>query len=190
MTITTAMLPVKLVHERVVAPADRARFEAWAARYVAAASQAPGHEGTSVIGAASGEYFVLVRFDAEASLRAWRASAEERALLAEVDGFSRAADAPQVRTGLETWFTLPGGRVPTAPPPAWKMAVTTWAALYPMALVLAQLLMPVPMPFALNVALNTAIPVALLTWVVMPWLTRVLASWLYGAAAVVGGGRG
>ncbi|BCS32607.1 hypothetical protein TBR22_A18210 [Luteitalea sp. TBR-22] len=186
MTITNVVVPSKLVHERVVGPSDRARFEAWASRYVAAASRAPGHEGTSVIGAASGEYFVLVRFDSEASLQAWRASAAERSLLAEADTFSRAADAPQVRTGLETWFTLPDGRVPTTPPPAWKMAVTTWVALYPMALVLARLLMPVPMPFVVNVALNTAIPVALLTWVAMPWLTRVLAPWLYGRTGTSG----
>jgi antibiotic biosynthesis monooxygenase (ABM) superfamily enzyme len=180
MTTTALAPPVKMVIERTVHDAQRATFEAWARRYVTAAARAPGHEGTSVLGPAGGQFFLLVRFHDQAALAAWCESAEARALDREADAFSTAADRPQVRTGLETWFNLPGA---PPPPPKWKMAVTTWAALYPMALVLATLLAPFPMPFAVNVALNTAIPVALLTWVAMPWLKRLLEGWLYAGRA-------
>jgi antibiotic biosynthesis monooxygenase (ABM) superfamily enzyme len=35
------------------------------------------------------------------------------------------------------------------------------------------------LPFPLGAAISTAIPVAMLTWVVMPRLTKLLYRWLY-----------
>ena len=55
--------------------------------------------------------------------------------------------------------------MPAKPPANWKMAIVTWVALLPLAIALAHM--------------STAIPVALLTWLVMPALTRLLYRWLY-----------
>jgi antibiotic biosynthesis monooxygenase (ABM) superfamily enzyme len=81
------------------------------------------------------------------------------------------------RTGLETWFDLPG----RAPPSRGKMAVVTWAALFPLVLLTNTVLGPVlePVPLVPRVAVTCAAMVALMTWVVMPRLTRWLAGWLY-----------
>ena len=38
---------------------------------------------------------------------------------------------------------------------------------------------PFGLPMLLDVALSTAIPVVMLTWFVMPALTRLLYGWLY-----------
>ena len=98
-------------------------------------------------------------------------------LLRQGEDLAQSADQPLVRHGLETWFTLPGR--PTLPaPPKWKMAVVTWLALLPKVLVLGSLL-PMDLPVVARAAVSTAIPVALLTWVVMPRVTRWLAPWLY-----------
>ena len=40
-------------------------------------------------------------------------------------------------------------------------------------------LTPLNLPFLAGVSVSTAIPVALLTWVVMPGVTRALYGWLY-----------
>jgi antibiotic biosynthesis monooxygenase (ABM) superfamily enzyme len=48
-----------------------------------------------------------------------------------------------------------------------------------MVIALALIFAPFRLPFLVEVSLSTAIPVAMLTWVVMPRLTRVLYGWLY-----------
>ena len=97
----------------------------------------------------------------------------------DADQVSSAGDASQIRSGLETWFTLPDMPAPTRPPPKWKMAIVTWVALLPMVIALAYVFAPLRLPFLIQAALSTAIPVAMLTWIIMPRLTRALYHWLY-----------
>src|SRR5207245_1202860 len=97
---------------------------------------------------------------------------------AKADAHSTAVDRAQIRTGLETWFTVPGLPAPPTAPPRWKMALVTWLALLPQVIILSHVV-PKGFPFLLSVALSTAIPVAMLTWVIMPRLTRLLYGWLY-----------
>ena len=41
------------------------------------------------------------------------------------------------------------------------------------------------LPFIVNVALSTIVPVSMLTWVIMPRLTRELFRWLYASRVTV-----
>ena len=104
------------------------------------------------------------------------------ALIREADTLGPAGQYSETRTGLETWFTLPDKPAPAKPPANWKMAITTWVALFPMVVALAYIFAPFRLPFLVEVSLSTAIPVAMLTWVVMPALTRLLDGWLYPQA--------
>lgn len=77
--------------------------------------------------------------------------------------------------GFEAWFRSPSGQ-----PPVWKMAVATLVGVYPTSLLLTLILgkrvedLPLPLAtFVMAVAM-----VALLTWVVMPVVTRLLHGWL------------
>ncbi len=171
--------PVKIVFERHVLPGVGERFEQWVKRFMEAASRFPGLEGSSILTSGSrGEYFILLRFASQADLERWQGSQEANALIKEADTLSVALEQAQVKTGLETWFTLPG--IPALPiaPPKWKMAVVTWLALLPQVIILS-FLIPSGLPFLLEAAISTAIPVAMLTWVIMPRLTRLLYQWLY-----------
>lgn len=80
-------------------------------------------------------------------------------------------------TGLEAWFRSP------VPPPRWKMAVATLCGVYPTSLFLTYILGP--QMEELHPALRTLIiagcMVGLLTWVVMPQVTKVLKPWLSGS---------
>jgi uncharacterized protein len=58
------------------------------------------------------------------------------------------------------------------------MALVTWLALLPQVLVLG-LVVPSDLPYPLAPAISTAVPVVLLTWWIMPALTRRLYAWLY-----------
>ena len=104
-------------------------------------------------------------------------------LLQDADEISESGAHSQVRTGMETWFTLPDAPAPDAPPPRWKMALTTWIGLFPMVVVLGYLFRPLGMPRLLEQAVSTIIPTVMLTWVVMPAFTRLLYRWLYPGTA-------
>ena len=178
----TTALPAKIVMERRVHPGAERGFKEWTARFVDSASRFTGHEGASVLSAHGNLYFILLRFASGADLSRWQESAEYAELMGEAERVSQTGEASQVQSGFETWFTLPDLPAPHAPPAKWKMAMLTWMCLLPMVIALSYLLAPLALPFLVNVALSTAIPVSMLTWVIMPRLTRLLYGWLYPAA--------
>jgi uncharacterized protein len=77
--------------------------------------------------------------------------------------------------GLEAWF-----RSPHNPPPKWKMAVATFIGVFPLAMLLNLTLGPIirEWHFVARNAVFNAFIVALLAWVVMPGVTRLLHGWL------------
>jgi len=172
--------PVKIVFERHVRPGADAAFREWSQRFVQTAKRFPGHEGASVLAVPNSDsQFVLVRFASAADLEQWQRSDEYVALMREADTLGPAGEYSETRTGMETWFTLPGKPMPAKPPAKWKMALTTWVALLPMVVALGYIFQPFGLPVLLAQALSTIIPVVMLTWVVMPALTRLLHRWLY-----------
>ena len=78
--------------------------------------------------------------------------------------------------GLEAWF-----RSPQSPPPRWKMAVATFAGVFPTAAILNLTLGAAirPWPFIVSSVVFNAAMVALLTWIVMPLVTRAFHGWLH-----------
>ena len=77
-------------------------------------------------------------------------------------------------TGLEAWFRAP------AAPPRGKMALVTLCGVFPTSLLLYFVVGPLlqDLPPIVRLFINAALMVLLLTWVVMPFLTRVLKQWL------------
>ena len=87
--------------------------------------------------------------------------------------------APEFRDlhGLEAWF-----RQPDAPrPPRWKMALATWLGVYPTSLVLGLVLAPQlhVLPRAISALIISGCMVICLTWLVMPFVTKMLHAWLH-----------
>ena len=106
-------------------------------------------------------------FYASPSFKAWE---EKCAPLTETDSWTH-----RPLHGLETWF-----RSPHAPPPRWKMAVATFLGVFPVVMFLSLTLGPVihEWHFIASNAVFNACVVTLLTWVVMPVVTKVLQGWL------------
>lgn len=77
-------------------------------------------------------------------------------------------------TGLEAWFRSP------APPSRWKMAVATLCGVFPASLFLSVTLVPFIKDWnlALRQLVLAAAMVGLLTWLVMPVITRLMKGWL------------
>jgi uncharacterized protein len=174
--------PVTVLYSRRVKPGREADFEAWARGMVAAARQFPGHLGASVLDApGSREYHILFTFADRRSLRAWLDSEERQRWLARVEELLEADRGLQQLTGLETWFKLPGSNVPTMkPPPRWKMWLVSLAAVYPLVLTFQAFVVPrmVGLPLPVRALMFPLVLLTLMTFVVMPVVTRLLRRWL------------
>ncbi|MFI7641626.1 antibiotic biosynthesis monooxygenase [Nonomuraea sp. NPDC049400] len=162
--------------------AGRAReFEAWLEQIRSLAAR-HGSQGMAVIPPLPGstEYAIIYRFaDAEAQ-RAWRSAPGRATLLAASADLAEAAPAERELTGLEGWFA-PGDGALVRPPARWKSWLVTLIALYVLLVTITALAEPLLAPLSIPVRFAVLLPVltALMTWSVMPRLSRLLARWLY-----------
>jgi len=174
--------PVTVLYSRRVKPGREGDFEVWAHGIVAASRQFPGHLAASVLDdPGSREYHILFSFTDRRSLRAWLDSEERRRWLAQVADLLEADQGLQQLTGLETWFELPGANGPTMkPPPRWKMWLVSIVAVYPLVLAFQALVVPrmAGLPFPLRALSFPLVLLTLMTFVVMPVVTRLLRRWL------------
>jgi uncharacterized protein len=175
--------PVTATVTRRVKPGHEAAYEQFLAGIGGAAKAFPGYLGEEVFrpaGGAGGEYRIIYRFDSPAHLRAWLDSAERAAWLQRAEPHVASPMRTQYLTGLEGWFTLPA-QPGAPPPPADKMAVLTWVTIFP--LITLAVVVPAPLigglPLVPRLAVTTLVTVSLMTWVVMPRVTRLLHRWLY-----------
>lgn len=129
----------------------------------------------------SSYYVIIFRFAKAGQLEAWESSHERAQLLAEVKPMTEHTTVEKV-SGMEYWFQLPG-HAGKAPPPRHEMAVVTVLAIYPLVMFfvpfMGGLLKDLPHPAATFFTACTM--VVLMTWIVMPLMTRLFARWLFPA---------
>jgi uncharacterized protein len=178
--------PVTTTVTRRVKPGHEPFYERFLEGITAAATKYPGHLGVEVFrppDASAGEYRVVYRFDTSEHLRAWLDSEERATWLECAEPHVIGPMRTQFLTGLEAWFTLPG-RPSTPPPPAHKMALLTWITLFPLITLVVIVLEPLLEDITRipRLAITTAVTVPIMTWLVMPRVTRLLRGWLYPPA--------
>jgi len=175
--------PVTVVVTRRVRPGREAAYETWLARLVEGARELPGYLGTTIHPPAKAgprEYTSVFRFASVAALRAFEASELRRRALAEVIELVEADARWRELTGLELWFTPPPGTIVPQPSRlrmAMVMIVVVFSLVLSIGRLVAAVLTTAPMPVRLLVTIT--IEVFLMTYLVMPRLTRWLARWIY-----------
>jgi hypothetical protein len=122
----------------------------------------------------------LFRFDTYAHLKQWEDSEERRLWVERLHKLTEGEARKQVLTGLEYWFTLPGAAA-TPPPPRYKMVIVTLLAIYPLSTCLSLLFVHFLgfLPLLLRGLPVSVVLVLLMTYVVMPVMTRLFARWLF-----------
>ena len=183
--------PVTVVITRRVKAGREAEYEAWLGRLQTAARGVPGYLGVTTQRPAPGaarEYVSAVRFASLDDLRRYETSALHRDHLAEVAALVEGDATWQPLTGLEFWFTPPPGMaVPQPSRP--RMALLMIVVVFSLVLGIGSLvnavaaLLPWPLPAPLRLLLTITLEVLLMTYWLMPQLTRRLARWIYPAAA-------
>jgi uncharacterized protein len=173
--------PVTVVVQRRVKPGREQAYERWIRGVTEAALHFEGHLGMNVFRPERPDdpYVLVYKFDSGEHLDRWLDSEVRARFVKEAEELADETRVEHV-SGLESWFTLPGASA-VVPPPRWKMAIVTGLAVW----VLAQAIGPFThatlgfLPAPLVGLVTTAVMVVLLTWVVMPRLTRLLAGWLF-----------
>jgi antibiotic biosynthesis monooxygenase (ABM) superfamily enzyme len=178
----TVAEPVTATVTRWVKAGHEAAYEEFLQGIIAAASRFPGYLGTEVFrpDRAGDEYRIVYRFASGDALRRWLDSDEHASWLQRAELHVAGPMRTQFLTGLETWFTLPA-EPGLRPPPAYKMALVTWITIFPLITGLVVALGPLLNGVALvpRLAITTGIAVPVMTWVLMPRVTRALRQWLY-----------
>jgi antibiotic biosynthesis monooxygenase (ABM) superfamily enzyme len=167
-------------------PSVRAReAQAWAKSGQDLLSGMPGYLGSGWIrpDPESEDWHMLYRFQDSGTLEAWEASAERAWWVASAAGIAEDSRSER-RTGIEGWFDTPSevtvADAPSPPPPRWKQMVSIFVVFYPLSLVLQLLAAPVlgSVPLWLRVLVTTAIATPLMTYLLLPLVTRALRPWL------------
>jgi uncharacterized protein len=133
----------------------------------------------------SDEWHMLARFADQGALAAWDSSVERQWWLRSAQGMAEVTRTER-RTGIEGWFDAPVAAEVSTPvrsaPPRWKQAVTIWLVFFPLNLLatvtLGALLADVPV--VLRVAILTLALTPVMTYLLLPWITKRLGWWLQG----------
>lgn len=169
-----------VVVRRTVQPGRESAFEEAMQTFIAETACFAGSEAFHVVRPTppSREYLILHRFSNFEARRAFVATESYAAWMNRLRELCEADPEIEEHAGIALWFTQPSTH---RAPPRWKMALVTFLGVYPLTSVLPRTFggwLPGVHPLVVNVFATGSI-VALLTWVVMPFLTRTFAGWLF-----------
>jgi uncharacterized protein len=171
--------PVTIDVIKQVKPGCEPEFEEALTDLMTAAEGFDGYLGANVFRTDS-EYRIVFKFDHLSHLQEWEASAIRHKLLDRTERHTIGEGKFQVLTGLETWFTLTPNRA-IVPPQQYKMLVVTCLAAFPtlnlITFVIQPLLQGIPALF--KTLISMVLMLSLMTYVIMPRMTKLFAFWLY-----------
>jgi hypothetical protein len=175
--------PVTITIIRRVKPGCEAAYEKLATQLSLEANKFPGHLGTNLFKPANphdNDYRIIYKFDCMSHFHQWQHSEIRKAITDEINKLLIAPEHMQILTGLETWFSLPNQGV-LIPPPRYKMAIVSWLAIYPLVIIILEVLAPIlqNLPIPLRAGLITLIAIPTMTYILMPRMTKLFSHWLY-----------
>lgn len=170
--------PITVVYTWRVNEGQDKAFKTWLHGIAGDAMKFPGHLGVTTLRqpGSTNIYQSVLRFDNQKHLDAWLNSKERAAWIKRLSGI--ATEQKNKLTGLENWFEIPG----TTPPPRWKIVIATFIAVYPVSLLLNELVSPhvAHLNIFIRALLFPVVLPILLTYFLMPLVTqKLLKHWLY-----------
>lgn len=189
--------PITVIVTRTAKKGKIKEFEDWMDGIVHESLKFEGHLGVDVIRPveqSKPEYVIIFRFNTLNNLLKWERSKARKEWLEKSKDVVEGEDKVQKLTGLEFWFTPRSAHrtegdannnevrgQPVNLPARYKMAIVTAGIVF----VLLNTLIPqieqltAPLPLLLSSLLGVLIMVFLMTYLIMPSVTRLLRPWLY-----------
>ena len=160
---------------------------AWVRAGSSLAERFDGFLGTGWVrpAADSDEWHMLYRFADQTSLEPWESSPQRAWWLGSAQGLVGESRVER-RTGIEGWFDEPTShdvedlRPATPAPPRWKQGVVIWLTFFPLSLALGLLLTVtgLDLNIALRTLITTLVATPIMTYGLLPWMTRRFEWWL------------
>lgn len=178
-----------LIFESIV-PGEKAfAFRRWHRQLRRTAQQFDGYLQTDLcppVKAGQLKWYSIMHFDSPESLQRWLKSDARESLLLEGKQFFETYQFKSFTTGLEGWFSRQSNSDQVGlGAPAWKQNLAVIMGLYPtvmlQSILFAKLGIMQDWPFASSMLINNIISSSILTWAVMPFVTKLLNFWLQPA---------
>lgn len=151
-------------------------YKQWAADITDVSKQFPGHSGAKLQGPTDeNEYHIIFRFDTVEHLKQWEQSKERAHWVGKLNGLVEGEEVVNRYCGLEFLFSTA-----VAPVQKYKMALVLTTVVFVMISILGpivRLLLP-DLHASLQLLVTVVIQVSAMTYIVMPYVTKILKSWL------------
>lgn len=176
--------PVTVIVTRKAKKERIKEFEEWMDGVVHEAMKFEGHMGVNIIRpsdpSVNPEYVIIFRFNSYDNLAKWENSEIRNQWIKKSKDLTEGEPLVEKQTGLEFWFTPRSSGAVAPAPPRYKMAIVVTAIIFVLINTLIPLIRQVTaeLPIVVSTLVGTAIMVLLMTYVVMPSVTRVLRPWL------------
>lgn len=180
---TTHLDAVSAVITYRISPSGKEEFSNGLKKLINSLRLAEGYLGSKVIcRIASGvvEFLFIVTFDTEERLSNWQKSPEVCEWEHEATALFIEGPRRDTFRGAEIWCVLNDSAQAVDPPPKYKLAIMSWLGIFPLVSLFLGIGGPYlnRMTFWPRVIVLTVVIVALMTYVVTPWLKRRLEGWL------------
>lgn len=175
--------PITVSISRKVKAGCEAEYEAWISGVIDAARDFPGHHGASVLrpcAATHQQYVIIYRFASYEDCQRWEASDTRKEWLAKIEPWVEGEAVTRRGTGLEFWFDLP--ELPAQKPPSpHKMALVLVVVVFTLVMAINLIFGSwlAELPIWLRTFLVVLTQVLLMTYIVMPRVTKLLKAWLF-----------
>jgi antibiotic biosynthesis monooxygenase (ABM) superfamily enzyme len=174
---------VTVVVTRRVKSGYESQYENWLKRLLEEAKSMKGYIGAVVQKPAPGtaEYTSVFRFDNVENLRKFEESEIRTRYLREVVDYVEADAIWKKFSGLEFWFSPPKGSI-VPQPSRFRMALVMIVVVYGLVISIGQLvamLVGDVIPSYVRLFITISIEIFLMTFILMPRLTKLLAKWIY-----------
>ncbi len=164
-------------------------FRFWHANLSRTARKYAGYIRTDLcppIRGADLKWYSIIHFDTAENLNHWLKSGDRERLIQAGQKSFESYQFKSFTTGLEGWFsTKTGSEQLGLDPPAWKQNLTVVFALYPTIMlqsaVFAALGLMKGWSPSVSMLVNNLITSSILTWIIMPSVTRLFSFWLVPA---------
>jgi hypothetical protein len=165
-----------------VRPGRETGYEEWIKGIAADSRNFVGYLGAHILRPELGvtsDYVIVLQYDTCEHLETWMQSETRKGWVERVKPLILEPESIRVLTGLEPWFQLPG-QPSHAHPKLYKQAILVWIGVLVTFLVVSPLVavLLASWPGILMMLVKLTIMVGLLTYGVMPFLTRRFQGWL------------